>query len=700
MFSHLEDQRSRNLIDQIRGDAGDMVALPQIAVVGDTSAGKSSVLSALSGFEFPSAAEICTRCPIQLRLSRKTQLRVEMGLQASPSDTNGKGSPDQKQEAWETFATLEEASKQVKGLMDRAALNSSKTHGFSRTMVVISAEGPDMPDLTLIDLPGLVRSSKDQASQEQLIGFVRSLLLDYIKQPRTVILAVLAANVDIHNQEVLKLAKDADPEGTRTLAVLTKPDLMERNTEDTAHNLMTNQAYPVNLGWAAVKCRDRKDRDENITIKEGRQKENAYFEATAPWKDLPNKGETCGSEQLVKRLQTLLRDRIEEQLPGVMKDIQRKLAEEEEELKKLGPELGDPIARRLAFDSSVSLCKDLIRKSAYDYGPDGFFKEKTHRWRAMIVQEMLGLRDEISDLSTVLDPKLSAAQKKQLQSGDKVVYLKKNQFLEAAWDAKSGCQDQDEDVYTHFTYIIFAGVQTYRGSELPGFLSFPLFSRLFDEHIIQKWPEPTEAVLAKILDFGENAAREAVKEVSGKAYPNFLAKLDQTVVNAFKHIRDDLMGKLTMLLQHERAPSTKNHYFFENVQKLRWEPFRAKITSLSRKDVVDKEAILNLLNQYSTKSNEVQEVEELLIMFRAYTKVAMKRFVDNVEQIVVEACTRCLSEHLAASLMVSDPELEQMFMETALAASKRVRVKEHVERLSKASKKISAFKMGYDHDSQ
>ncbi len=70
MISALETSSHRELVDALRRHVGSFIDLPQIAVVGDTSSGKSSVLSALSGIEFPSSGKLCTTCPIQLQMTR------------------------------------------------------------------------------------------------------------------------------------------------------------------------------------------------------------------------------------------------------------------------------------------------------------------------------------------------------------------------------------------------------------------------------------------------------------------------------------------------------------------------------------------------------------------------------------------------------------------------------------------------------
>ena len=101
---------------------------------------------------------------------------------------------------------------------------------ISDDAIVIKVSGPNLPNLTLTDLPGLIRTVND-AEDAGMIDRVRALVDRYLNQKRTVILAVVPANVDIHNNEILTDAKKVDPEGSRTLAIITKPDLVDEGAE-------------------------------------------------------------------------------------------------------------------------------------------------------------------------------------------------------------------------------------------------------------------------------------------------------------------------------------------------------------------------------------------------------------------------------------------------------------------------------------
>lgn len=79
--------------------------------------------------------------------------------------------------------------------------------------------------MTLVDLPGLTKVPVGDQPRD-IEKQIRDMLLKFISKPNAVILAVTAANTDLANSDGLQLARSVDPEGTRTIGVLTKVDLM------------------------------------------------------------------------------------------------------------------------------------------------------------------------------------------------------------------------------------------------------------------------------------------------------------------------------------------------------------------------------------------------------------------------------------------------------------------------------------------
>ncbi|KAL7683669.1 putative Dynamin superfamily, P-loop containing nucleoside triphosphate hydrolase [Plasmopara halstedii] len=147
LFTHVKAQEERKLVDKLRDiGLGQYIELPQIAVMGDTSSGKSSLLSALSGVAFPSNNQLTTRCPTQLVLTRADTFQGTVKLVRFESSDN-----DENNEA-EDLKRMEDVPDAITKLTQKLV---DEGQYISDDQIVIEMCGPELPDLTLTDLPGL-----------------------------------------------------------------------------------------------------------------------------------------------------------------------------------------------------------------------------------------------------------------------------------------------------------------------------------------------------------------------------------------------------------------------------------------------------------------------------------------------------------------------------------------------------------------
>jgi dynamin 1-like protein len=102
---------------------------------------------------------------------------------------------------------------------------TGRNAGISPQPINLRIFSPNVVTLTLVDLPGLTKVPVGDQPKD-IERQIKDMLLKYISRPASIILAVTAANQDLANSDGLKLARDVDPEGTRTIGVLTKVDLM------------------------------------------------------------------------------------------------------------------------------------------------------------------------------------------------------------------------------------------------------------------------------------------------------------------------------------------------------------------------------------------------------------------------------------------------------------------------------------------
>lgn len=113
---------------------------------------------------------------------------------------------------------------------------------FSDDVLKIEICGPKQQHLSVIDVPGIFRNTTEGVTTDADMDVVRNMVNHYMKNPRSVILAVIPANVDIATQEILKMAEKCDTKGQRTLGVLTKPDLVDRGAENRVVDLMEGRS--------------------------------------------------------------------------------------------------------------------------------------------------------------------------------------------------------------------------------------------------------------------------------------------------------------------------------------------------------------------------------------------------------------------------------------------------------------------------
>ena len=348
----LESESNRKLIDELNHlGLGTILELPQIAVMGDTSSGKSSLLSAISGFEFPSSDQLTTRCPTQIIMTKDDSgfsARVSLHRYDHTS-TEKNGAPES-----ESLTSID----QVKNAIEKFTIKlMDEGQVISDDSIVIEARGPELPNLTLIDLPGFVRTVHD-GEDESMIPRVRALVKRFLDQKRTIILAVVPANVDVHNSEILQSALEVDPEGDRTFAVITKPDLVDAGAEGAIIKLLNNQTKKLKLGYHSVLCRGQKDLNENMSIQKGIKKEEIFWNISAQWKAVPR--DLLGIPKLREKLSRRLEELIRDSLPFVQNEITSQKNAVKSELESLGLSMEDATARRIFFTGKVDSISYLI----------------------------------------------------------------------------------------------------------------------------------------------------------------------------------------------------------------------------------------------------------------------------------------------------------------------------------------------------
>ncbi|XP_013769362.1 dynamin-2 isoform X3 [Pundamilia nyererei] len=299
--------------------------LPQIAVVGGQSAGKSSVLENFVGRDFlPRGSGIVTRRPLILQLINNKAEYAEF--------LHCKG---------KKFVDFDEVRAEIEAETDRI---TGSNKGISPIPINLRVYSPHVLNLTLIDLPGMTKVAVGDQPQD-IEHQIRDMLLQFITKESCLILAVTPANTDLANSDALKIAKEVDPQGLRTIGVITKLDLMDEGTD--AKDIFENKLLPLRRGYIGVVNRSQKDIDGRKDIRAALAAERKFFLSHPAYRHM---AERMGTPHLQKALNQQLTNHIRDTLPGLRSKLQSQLLsleKEVEEYKNFRPD--DPTRKTKAL---------------------------------------------------------------------------------------------------------------------------------------------------------------------------------------------------------------------------------------------------------------------------------------------------------------------------------------------------------------
>ncbi|EXX74093.1 Mgm1p [Rhizophagus irregularis DAOM 197198w] len=353
----------RNILMSI--DHNEALRLPSIVVIGSQSSGKSSVLEAIVGHEFlPKGSNMVTRRPIELTLIHTPKSKEEYG--EFPQLGLGK---------IHDFSHIQQTLRDLN-------LAVSESECVSNKSIELRIYSPNVPDLTLIDLPGYIQvTNKNQP--ETLKDKIVELCEQYIREPN-IILAVCAADVDLANSEALKASRKVDPLGLRTIGVITKMDLVE---PEIGSAILRNTDYPLHLGYIGVVCKPPTNRNnqKNITSALMRHEEQ-FFRSNYVYSQ---RGIQVGTGTLRRKLMEVLEESMAKSLFSIVGAVQLELEEARYQFKV---QYND---RRITAESYVAETIDSIKHNFKDFAHSFGKPQVRHEVRTMLEQRVLDLCAEL-----------------------------------------------------------------------------------------------------------------------------------------------------------------------------------------------------------------------------------------------------------------------------------------------------------------
>eukprot|EP01084_Bolivina_argentea_P127364 225258_1 len=668
-----------DLVDRLRSHGiEDELSLPQIAVMGDQSSGKSSVLEALSGVQFPRGSGLVTRCPVQLIMKRsnagspwKAKAHIAWHNPARKAAVISSSIDPIKEQAEEIIIQSDsELAGVMSSLMEISC--TSAPNGFSSDSVVVEIESPSSPDLTLIDLPGIVRTAVEGQSRE-VISQVNGMIDTHLTQERTIILAIVPANQDVATVDILERARRVDPQGLRTIGVLTKPDLVGPGNEQEALEVLYNKRKPLALGYVMVRCRTQKELSEGATMAGAQKAEADFFQTHSVFKKLCHEEkQRVGIGMLTSQCVNLLMERIKHSLPQMKWELQEKLLCVEDELKPL-PNIipKDSISRvRAMVQIITSICRLLRASIAGEYRDPLLNSLPELRIRSSVDRYFRSLQKGIAE-------------------------------IEAGFDHPSFPHELQEQLKEH------------RGREVCGIVNSQFFF-IFMLKQIEQFRPIVEKMRNEIYLSVLGVASEVVR-LAAPQYPRVVERIGSKVEECIREVGDLIEPELDSMFEKERNPFTENSELEEAVNQMRFERFdrmlhqvlleagekplppgESKTGSTFKDSQFGPQGINQLQDwvtmqlgqwyRYSHGANPTSKVEDMSTILQAYWRVTSKRLCENACMLLETTFLSGVVDSLEFRLLAYSQELEKegledMFVEDRAIAQKRQMLEGRKERL-------------------
>ncbi|KAJ3038221.1 hypothetical protein HDV00_000894 [Rhizophlyctis rosea] len=662
------------LVDALRDLGADLeIDLPRICVVGNQSAGKSSLIEAISQVALPRSDGTCTRCPMEVRLSEpkedaEQEWHCEVRLHVVQ---NGKREALSKPESVWLVRDLTDPSqledklwraqrtalnpKLILGDLSKAAslmdkLGCDDTYitdemNFTENTVIVKITGHGLGNLTLIDLPGIIQATESKAD-EVFIPLIKKLVEKYISNEKTIIAAVVSCKEDYENQEVLKLAGDHDPDGRRTIVVLTKPDTIEPDCHAIWFNQLSNSTKSTTY---AVRNPPKSELKTNPSYQSSREVESIFFD-TAPWKSFDRR-HLLGVPNFRDRVGKMLIQAIRDSIPGIRAKADALSTECRHQLSSLPPRpTGKPhvVLRRLldAYGRSVE-------EQAHARDDDGDFFRQVE---AIVV----GLQNAIQD------------------TGPKYVVSAK---------LVDGTPDEGEEWTIRH---VRAKIVKEKRRIPPGF-NPPSVAHKLLEGALDSWGDLVQEALDEIRSLTEKMAYSQAERIFGQ-FPD----LEQ---RARLMVRD-------LIEQHFQAAT----FLVDKLYKAERQPYLT--TSDPILDLIRKATYQDLCTQLqnlkvstsaapATRSSSIVPIEDVLdvmALIKGYFGIMSRRFVDYVRLLIDTEFVLMFGDSVGVGLREKfdeedDEMVEELVREGSGYEDQRTELEIRENRLKEVLRMIAEFRL-------
>ncbi|KAI1348692.1 P-loop containing nucleoside triphosphate hydrolase protein [Xylaria sp. FL0043] len=685
-------------IDSLRElQVGEIVNLPQIIVVGDQSSGKSSVLEAISGQAFPTKGDVCTRFATELVMRRAPETKIDVRITVAGSSSSSA------HQFRRTSFDKDTLSELISEATSKMGIRLGSTKGFSRDVLRIELTGPNVVSLTLVDLPGFFHSATEDQTREDK-RMVREIAKHYMAQPKSIILAVVAANNNLANQKVVEAAMEHDPSRERTLGVITKPDLTVPGSQDEKKclKLAKNQEtmHRLTLGWHVL--RNRPEGREQISSAVRNEEEESFFRSGA-WASISP--DNRGIAPLQRKLGKMLLEHIKKTLPTLVREIKTNLSARQRALEKLGrPREGAGDQRRYLLDIAVNFQR-LVRDGLHGRYSDEFFGDLYESYEARKLRALIRRLNSAFYVTLVtkgIDRKIVWEDDRFQFQEDSITWIRDGEnapdYLEPYLDLFSQFPEPASILERNLHEELEKLAATNQGTEFSGLPNGDLGYQFFRMQV-RPWDGIADFYLEQILSYARTFVEELFAHIIGADYQTADAIVADYVGTFFEKKHNFLKDKLREIFRpyaqaygppidvefHRELLSTTRERDAERVANILEENFPALFTERGGNGLTRQQVEQAVSSEESTQSSEFG-IERIVDMTETHFQMSLKTFAQNVvnlgaENSLISDLHTILTPAIVAEM--DDDRLRELASESEDVREKRQALQRDIDILKK-----------------
>ncbi|KAI7285754.1 hypothetical protein KC345_g1504 [Hortaea werneckii] len=699
-LKHDDTQAVLDVFDRLRQEGiEEDVSFPRLVVAGDTSAGKSQVLRRLTGIPFPSGDGVVTRFVVEVAL--RPAADSEISIKIRPDANRNKAQWRKLCEFKKRLTSLSD----YKDFHDEAAKALGVKDGQTsrlRDVLRIDIQGPDCSPLTILDVPGLIQATSKSVKKEDML-ISHELVKMYISDERTPILAIISATNDLVNQNVTEKTREVDPEGKRTLGVITKADAVAGKREDAWKQVALNQEINLQLGWHVLV--NKIESDEDATLDEIGKTEAKFFKSKR-FADL--KAEQLGLSALRERLSKVLHDSLVEALPQLEKQFKTKKEQAQKKLDQLGVARCDPKSQRLFISNISTAFQGGISSAVAGSYIDPFFatdSKPRRKLRADIEALNLDYAEAMRahGACITIDGVTNKGNIGQNSSGERMnVYD----------DWALGRQDLDRQQALSW---IEAESKSSRGQELPGTVN-PQTVALVFRQLSKDWEALSQEHLLKVFGICNKFIDDLIRYCVGEDTSDVVKKFRQLRLGPeLSRARGEAIACLHSLSNDERKhPKTYNPLFVVLSEKYRTQRTMKLVNehvarqneafhgyhSENARQSIDVQALESSIEAAKTKYTDMDRYAagQTLDQVGACYNCVLYFFIDAVikqviERSIIDQITQILSPAWVSGL--SEADMGQLVAEKESVKKGRERLERLVQKMTMGLKALKEDLAGY-----